>query len=286
MNNFNNNELTTYKNLNLSTFISRKEARQIMSKINSKYKSNHQELENKLLFLNKFSKLGLVKRNYYSTNESLPQLEQKLYIIKPIHGSWGRNIRTWAPPFEVPNDYIIEDRIKNTYELRKYNVATLNTIRIVTIRHNDDVVIFAALFRCGVGYDSVVDNAHKGGVFGEIDVENGIVITDFVDIKGNVYNTHPHSGFKVKGLKIPMWNEVLEKAKYAALHTDNPITGWDIAITNNNEIEFIEGNSMPDFDMLQIPRKIGCKGRLVKIINDLFNNILIGLYNQTKVEDV
>lgn len=269
--NFNANELIAYEGLDLSDFVSRKEARLIMSKLNAKYNCKHTELEDKLLFLDKFKGLGLIKREYYSTNQPLPHLKPQLYIIKPIHGSWGRGVRTWAPRIEVPRDNIIEDRIKNIYELLRYNVATLNTIRTITIRNNTEVIVFAALFRCGVGYESAVDNAHKGGIFSEIDVESGIVTTDFVDVKGCVYEKHPHSGLIVKGLKIPMWDEVVEKSKYAALQTDNPITGWDIAITKDEEIEFIEGNSMPDFDMVQIPSKRGCKQKLLSDINKVFN---------------
>lgn len=270
-NNFNNNELLVYNDLDLNTFISRKEARNIMTKVSNTYQFKVSELEDKLLFLQKFKKLGLVKRKYYSTDKPIPQLLQRIYIIKPIHGSWGRGVKAWLP-FIKPNKYsIIEDRIKNIYDLRKFNIFTLNTIRIITIRHNDNVEVFGALFRCGNGYNSVVDNAHKGGLFAEINVETGTVISDFVDIKGNNYSIHPYSQLQIKGFQIPLWDEVIEKSKFAALNTENPITGWDIAITENNDIEFIEGNSRPDFDMLQIPTKTGCKQRFIETIKRMFN---------------
>ena len=50
--------------------------------------------------------------------------------------------------------------------------------------------------------------------------------------------------------------------------TDNPITGWDVVINNKGEIEFVEGNHSPDFDVMQSPLQVGVKKRIYALIKD------------------
>lgn len=45
--------------------------------------------------------------------------------------------------------------------------------------------------------------------------------------------------------------------------------GWDISVTKDGEVEFIEGNGRPNFDVLQSPDQIGRRFRYEELLADL-----------------
>mgnify|MGYP003305665993 CR=1 FL=1 len=69
--------------------------------------------------------------------------------------------------------------------------------------------IVGSFLRMGVG-DNVVDNAHAGGVFAQINIKNGLVESDGINTDGNKYKTHPDSGIELIGYKIPKWKDICE----------------------------------------------------------------------------
>ena len=73
---------------------------------------------------------------------------------------------------------------------------------------------------------------------------------------------------KFKGFKIPEWDTIVRSCCEAAKLTDNPITGWDVAVNKDGKVEFVEGNYGPDFDVMQSPLQIGVKNRLFSLIKE------------------
>ena len=68
------------------------------------------------------------------------------------------------------------------------------------------------------------------------------------------------------GRKIPFWNEVLSICNDAAKKIPKcQYIGWDVAITENGPL-LIEGNHMPDLDMIEF---VGSHGFLDKIMKGL-----------------
>lgn len=151
--------------------------------------------------------------------------------------------------------------------IKSISPQSLNTLRIVTISGNSKADIIGGFFRMGVG-NSIIDNAHAGGVFAQIDIENGVIMSDGIDVNGNRFLCHPDSRLKIKGFAIPKWESIVDDCCKAALQTNNPITGWDVVINNCGNVEFIEGNSTPDFDVMQSPLQIGVKKRLYFLIKE------------------
>ena len=87
-----------------------------------------------------------------------------------------------------------------------------------------------------------------------------------------MYPVHPDTGIRFKGFKIPLWKQIkvcCERAcrQYSGIH----IAGWDIALLPDNEIEIVEGNYGPDFDVMQSPLKVGVRDELTNLVNKLFN---------------
>ena len=199
-------------------------------------------------------------------------------IVKPCDGKLGKGIfKTYKDSdhkddrrlYEscVKNRMLVEQCIEACDELKALHPQSLNTVRVVTIANKEKACVFSGVLRTGVG-DSVVDNSHKGGVSAQINVDNGVVETDGANTNGKRYVSHPDSGIVFKGFRIPNWNAVVETCCEAAKQTRNPITGWDVVVNNQGEVEFIEGNYGPDMDMMQTRYNAGAKKKIYGLIKE------------------
>lgn len=154
-------------------------------------------------------------------------------IIKPNKGSLGNGISKlyknstnhYRELFEscVNNEMIVEECIYSCDELGAFHPQSLNTIRVYTISNKEKAEVFGSFFRMGVG-NSIIDNAHAGGVYAHINVREGIIESDGMDVNGNKFVCHPDSGLKLRGFKIPQWKTIVEVCCEAAKLTDNLIT--------------------------------------------------------------
>ena len=163
----------------------------------------------------------------------------------------------------VAQNVLLEQRIEGCQSLQSFHPQSLNTIRVVTVNG----IVFGAFFRMGVG-NNLIDNAHAGGIFAQINVETGIIESDGLDTNGNYYAVHPDTFKRIKGFKIPRWEEIKTVCmEAAAIVPQNPITGWDVVINKCDKIEFVEGNHGPDFDVMQSPLKLGVKEKLYKYLS-------------------
>ncbi|MBR4952417.1 MAG: hypothetical protein IKY56_05425 [Alistipes sp.] len=202
-------------------------------------------------------------------------------IIKPISGSLGSGIRKISMKDIEDIDILykelckekvlVEECLKATDEIQSFNPDSLNTIRVVTISKKPKATVFGAFIRMG-RKGAVVDNAHAGGIFAQINVETGIIESCGITTDGKRYEAHPDTQKQILGFKIPQWEEIKKSCLKAALSVDNLyFAGWDICIRTDGKIEFIEGNHAPDFDVMQSPLKIGVKEKLNKITTEYFN---------------
>lgn len=199
-------------------------------------------------------------------------------IVKPCDESLGKGIFKIYKDSDHKNDrqlynncvvnkMLVEECIESCDELKALHPESLNTIRVVTVSNNKNAEVFGSFLRMGMG-DSIVDNAHAGGVFAQINIKDGTIESDGIDTNGNRYVCHPDSGIKLKGFQIPYWNEIVETCCEAAKLTQNTINGWDVAINSKGVIEFVEGNHRPDFDVMQSPLQIGVKKKIFALIKE------------------
>ena len=250
-------------------FVSRLELRLWYQRNNPKYL--HPLFWNKGNWLRRFNRF--VKRRWID----LDQLSYadflkwvsggKEFIAKPSEGSLGAGIFKFTPT-EISREwfdelreqkYIIEDCVYNVDSIGSFHPQSLNTIRVTTIGASGDIL--GSFFRVGKG-GNIIDNAHAGGIFITVNPETGCLIGDGIDTDGNSYSCHPDTGKKFNGFCLPYWDDIVRLVK--ELHSevpDAPIIGWDIAVTSNG-IDVIEGNHLPDFDVLQSPQKIGIRAKV------------------------
>ena len=236
---------------------------------------------NKNRFLTKYSKY--IHRNWiYTPEASYEEFAQILSnydcIIKPCDRARGHGIYKIFKNSDHANDrkmydscvkdrMLVEQCIESCEELKALHPQSLNTIRVVTIANKDKACVFSGVLRSGIG-DMVVDNSHNGGLSAQINVENGVVETDGANTKGERFVNHPDSGIVFKGFKIPQWDLIVKTCCEAAKMTDNPITGWDVAINSNGDVEFVEANYAPDMDMMQTRYKTGAKKKIYTLIKE------------------
>lgn len=146
---------------------------------------------------------------------------------------------------------LVEECIKQHPEVDEFIPGCVCTIRVVTLMDGDGVHTICAGMR--FGYNSITDNFSHDGMVADIDIESGIIITDAIDKKGNVYEVHPISGKRFKGFEIPNWDMVREVTE-KAMHVQDGVNyvGWDVAICEDKAV-LVEGNAMPDLVLIQAP---------------------------------
>lgn len=167
---------------------------------------------------------------------------------------------------------LCEQTLTQCREMAAFNDSSINTLRVVSlVKADGDVKIMGGLLRVG-RKGRIADNFHHRGIAAYIDPETGIVSTTGVD-KDNVRHiVHPDSGAQIVGFRVPIWDEVVETVKKAALvFPDMHYIGWDVVITDQYKVELVEGNPGADPDAEQITTKEGRWPYYKKYLDEIAN---------------
>ena len=192
-----------------------------------------------------------------------------VFIAKPVRGCEGLGIEKHSTSGVseedlkalynqlVSKDMLLEECLKAHDDIY-LGTKALSTFRLYTmIDRKGDVHVLKAKYRVGTG-DAITDTA-DGCVAYPISIEYGVIegpgINEVLNSKNYFY--HPGCDKLVVGMKIPMWDRVLEVVTEAAKKIPQiRYIGWDIAITNDG-VELIEGNNRPytgTFEIMGIER--------------------------------
>ena len=212
--------------------------------------------------------LGLVKNvngYYYDDQHALTEAEAiercgnlKEAIIKPsLGGTWGIGVKliqsdngiimdTKKPVKDLfasyKQSFIVQERLEQHPDLAKLNPTSLNTIRVMSYRRGDEIVVLYAVIRIG-RKGQVVDNETAGGIKADIDLQTG-------RIKGSAIGSPKESlmpvtdvGTPTDGFQIPCFDKVLEVVK--EMHLRLPyfnLIGWDMSVDKDGKPTLIEWN--------------------------------------------
>lgn len=182
-------------------------------------------------------------------------------VVKPsMIGMWGTGVRIFSTDngrigeketienlFDIfKENFIIQKKVIQHPEMSRLNPTSLNTIRVLSYHHGDEVFVLYAVVRIG-RKDKMVDNETAGGINADINLENG-------QIKDCAYGTPAEKrilttdvGTVLKGFEIPAFAEV--QAMVRELHKRLPyfnLIGWDIGVDDTGEPVLIEWNRCPD----------------------------------------
>lgn len=219
--------------------------------------------DNKIVFNKRFNKF--LKRDYLDLSKcSLEEFidfskKHKEYIVKPVDADCGvgvekieiskeKDLSKTFNRLKDNNQILAEEYVHQIKEINDIYPYSVNTIRIVSARVNNKTSILFELIRIG-NSNNVVDNFHHGGMYAII--ENGVIVTNAVDKDGNQYESHPMTKTKIKGFKIPKYDEVIKFIEEASkVVPEVGMVGWDVAITKDGPV-MIEGNNLPAYDFYQ-----------------------------------
>lgn len=172
-------------------------------------------------------------------------------LISITNGITGDNVSVKELFQQYGDNFIIQERVKQHEFLASLNNSSLNTMRILTLRVGNEVVVLSKAIRVG-GKGSITDNGYGGGFC------TGILDDGTLKPHGYRLTTGDHidtlqNGIKLEGLKIPHFEKVIAKAKELAMTLPYlRIIGWDFSIDEEGEPVFIEMNTLPGIYMMQL----------------------------------
>lgn len=149
------------------------------------------------------------------------------------------------------DDFIVQERVKQSNFLSSLNESSLNTMRILTFRRNNEIIVLSTAIRVG-GKGSITDNGYGGGFSCGINKDGSLKDIGYRLTTGEKID-RLQNGLKFSNLQIPHFNKVIDKAKQ--LHLTLPylrIIGWDFTLNEENEPVFIEMNTLPGLYIMQL----------------------------------
>ena len=181
------------------------------------------------------------------------------YIIKPtIETSQGKGVQKLKisngevfcngelSSFETlcklyKKDFLVQEAVKQNSLLNEIYPNSLNTIRMMTLRHKNSVNVISSVLRLG-NNGLEVDNYTLGGIAVGVN-ESGVLNTFGMDKHFNKYYEHPYTKKSFDNIAIPDFNKAVEMVQdlhEKILYFD--LISWDIALNNVGEFVFIEVN--------------------------------------------
>ena len=207
--------------------------------------------------------LKRIRGNYYIDNEWIPSEKawshiNGEYILKPSLTNDGVGVvkinvkdgKIYKKTAEIPRgvlekayggNFLVQEIVKQHEVMNTIYPKSVNTLRMVTLRWRGDITHLLTFARFGTG-DSVRDNAGMGGVCCGVE-EDGSLMDFAIDVKKEIYQTHPTTKQPFKGVIIPSFDKMVSFAinlHKSILHHD--YISWDIIVGQDAEPIFLELN--------------------------------------------
>lgn len=173
-------------------------------------------------------------------------------ILKPsINTEAGRGISFWKKDccrveelidtLKTGNSLVVQDLIKQHSSLSAFTDSCVNTMRIVTLIWNDEVIVTTAVLIMG-GVSSKTNHLHAGGLVCGI-LPSGQLRDTAFDGQLNEYKSHPN-GLKFADVKIPNYDKCVELVKRLAprMAGVSKFLNWDITLDEFGNPLLIEVN--------------------------------------------
>lgn len=202
------------------------------------------------------------KNDFVSFLEKVFEKEKiERIFCKPIDGIQGKNIFVLDKDTyrETSDDlidlvftkaFIFQEFILQHEALKRINSSSINTLRMVTYKdENNEAEVLAGFIRFG-RKGSIIDNAHIGGIVIPINRETGKMHAEglqLIDNGGGIFHEHPDTGIPFNNIQIPHYEQVKKLVAKASSSFKFPLLGWDVAVTPDGPV-IVEANH--DFHLL------------------------------------
>lgn len=139
------------------------------------------------------------------------------------------------------DNFCIQDIIKQDKVMEKFNPDSVNSIKILTARMDEDIIFVDSYVRIGLK-GTITDNFGTGGIYCGVDKSG--YLKSYADGKyPNRYYAHPDTGVRFEGVRYPGFDAIVEKS--LQMHRRLPyfrFATWDMAFDNEGEPVLIEVN--------------------------------------------
>ncbi len=193
-------------------------------------------------------------------------------IYKPDGKDSGAGVEKWElTPDNMEQQYqrfireeaLLDELVEQHPKMKALNSSSVNTVRVLTLRIENETEIICTALRVGNG-TAVVDNFSAGGMGCAVDPETGIVLEDAIDIGLHRHARHPVSNVTFQGFQIPNWEAVLNFTKEASAAFPLRYAAWDIAVCEDG-CALIEVNPNGSVHVIQTPVTGGRKAQFAAL---------------------
>ena len=142
------------------------------------------------------------------------------------------------------DDFVLQEYFNQHSFFSQFNENSVNTIRICTLRSvkDDHVFVTGAIMRIGKT-GNFLDNAHAGGRYVGINIDNGKIGKTTLDQFGTKIEKWNGIDFRSSEFIIPNWNKIMEfSVKVAEQNHHHRLLALDISLTPEGEPVLIEEN--------------------------------------------
>jgi hypothetical protein len=204
------------------------------------------------------------------------------FPVLPESGRWrfpggvgtSREVFAYCVSCARPDTLLVQPRLVTIEALRGVMAPTsFGTVRAVTYMHDRGPELVAACLRIVVEGNAADNFTHgtSGNLVASIDTATGALTAakasrsrawpDIIDL-----DTHPVTGVRLVGLRIPYWSELLKlvlraQVAFSGLRS----VGWDVGITDDGPL-LVEANALYDLDLLQVAYDRGFAPDLQRIV--------------------
>jgi hypothetical protein len=130
----------------------------------------------------------------------------------------------------------------------------LSSVRLLVLLTQEGPLITRAVCKIPTG-SHVADNFWRAGnMLGAVDCESGEIrrVVRGVGAEMTVNATHPDTGQTIVGIRLPLWSQIRELCRSAALTLPGVRTqSWDVAMTRNGPV-LLEVNFGGDLNLAQL----------------------------------
>ena len=154
---------------------------------------------------------------------------------------------------EMGMDFIVQKLLCQHSSLAALNPDSVNTLRVLSLLWNDEVIIVGALVRIGSRGVRVDNLVRSNGISCALD-QRGRFVRQGYDKSGKPY-LHAPNGIKLEGYQIPGYKAAVRMVKeHHPKLAHFKLIGWDITITEEENPVLIETNlDQPDLYFHQFP---------------------------------
>ena len=203
--------------------------------------------------------LSLGVRKVDVENANLHTLFDQLFIeIETENGHWNSG---------TEKGVLVEELIEQGEEMAMLHPASVNSVRMLTINLGDgDIRLWYPYVRIGVG-GHFISSAATGSIVAGINAGTGVVYSTGFDKLGRITDVHPDTHFTIKGIKIPRWGQLCQKAIEMSKRLPTlRYIGWDFVYDKDGEWIVMEGNENSGISSSQLIHHRGMREEFEQLI--------------------